>query len=191
MITAVSFSPEYVQYLYDHQTLLHLNLSSTLKWSGLTYSRDDPTRNALTFFSYSGKVAIGEFGWYLHVMELRLTWLKADVSMEAASSMRLKVWNIRRKFWWGALEAKTVKVSDLKLKRNLWCWLHTGSKITGIKTATLNGDPDAVKVLITSNDSRIRLYNLRDKVLEMKFKGHENTSSQLRASFSDDQANHV
>lgn len=68
---------------------------------------------------------------------------------------------------------------------------HTGSKITGIKTATLNGDPEAVKVLITSNDSRIRLYNLRDKALEMKFKGHENTSSQLRASFSDDQAKHV
>ena len=66
-----------------------------------------------------------------------------------------------------------------------------GSKITGIKTATLNGDPEAVKVLITSNDSRIRLYNLRDKALELKFKGHENVSSQLRASFSDDQAKHV
>ncbi|KAH6670924.1 WD repeat-containing protein [Plectosphaerella plurivora] len=63
-----------------------------------------------------------------------------------------------------------------------------GSKITGIKTITMptrNGEGQ-VKVLITSNDSRIRLYNLKDKALEMKLKGHENLCSQLRASVSDD-----
>lgn len=48
-----------------------------------------------------------------------------------------------------------------------------GSKITGIETINLpptnpNGD---VKMLVTSNDSRVRLYNLRDKSLEIKFKG--------------------
>jgi WD repeat-containing protein 44 len=63
-----------------------------------------------------------------------------------------------------------------------------GSKITGIDTITVprdnpNGD---VKVLITSNDSRIRLYNLRDRNLEIKFRGNENTSSQIHATFSDD-----
>ncbi|KAI9730446.1 MAG: hypothetical protein M1818_008141 [Claussenomyces sp. TS43310] len=63
-----------------------------------------------------------------------------------------------------------------------------GSKITGIRTCVyppndLNGE---IKVLITSNDSRVRLYNLRDKILEMKFKGHENSCSQIKASFSDD-----
>ena len=63
-----------------------------------------------------------------------------------------------------------------------------GSKITGIDTITTprdnpNGD---VKLLITSNDSRIRLYNLRDRSLEIKFRGNENTSSQIHASFSDD-----
>jgi WD40 repeat protein len=63
-----------------------------------------------------------------------------------------------------------------------------GSKITGIRTCIyppndLNGE---VKVLITSNDSRVRLYNLRDKTLEMKFRGHENSCSQIKASFSDD-----
>jgi WD40 repeat protein len=63
-----------------------------------------------------------------------------------------------------------------------------GSKITGIKTVTFPpDDPDGeVKVLITSNDSRVRLYNLRDKSLEMKFRGHENSCSQIKASFSDD-----
>lgn len=43
-----------------------------------------------------------------------------------------------------------------------------------------------VKLLISSNDSRIRLYNFRDKSLEMKFKAHKNVASQIRASFSDD-----
>ena len=63
-----------------------------------------------------------------------------------------------------------------------------GSKITGIRTTTFPpDDPEGeVKLLITSNDSRVRLYNLRDKSLEMKFRGHENTCSQISASFSDD-----
>ncbi|KAI9816754.1 MAG: hypothetical protein M1827_001399 [Pycnora praestabilis] len=63
-----------------------------------------------------------------------------------------------------------------------------GSKITGIKTMVCPpDDPDGeVKLLITSNDSRIRLYNARDKALEMKFKGNENTCSQIHANFSDD-----
>jgi len=63
-----------------------------------------------------------------------------------------------------------------------------GSKITGIRTAMFPpDDPEGeMKVLITSNDSRVRMYNLRDKSLEMKFRGHENTCSQINASFSDD-----
>lgn len=63
-----------------------------------------------------------------------------------------------------------------------------GSKITGIETIQMprpNGPPD-IKILITSNDSRVRLYNLRDRSLEIKFRGNENSSSQIRASFSDD-----
>ncbi|KKA30290.1 hypothetical protein TD95_003870 [Thielaviopsis punctulata] len=62
-----------------------------------------------------------------------------------------------------------------------------GSKITGIETleSAAPGD-EGVKVLITSNDSRIRLYNLRDKALELKLKGHENMSSQLHSRLSDD-----
>ncbi|OLN85493.1 putative WD repeat-containing protein C3H5.08c [Colletotrichum chlorophyti] len=57
-----------------------------------------------------------------------------------------------------------------------------GSKITGIRTMVID---DEVKVLITSNDSRVRIYKLRDKSLESKFKGHENTCSQIYANFSD------
>jgi len=63
-----------------------------------------------------------------------------------------------------------------------------GSKITGIQAMNFPpGDPNGdVKLLITSNDSRVRLYNLRDKGLEVKFRGNENTCSQIHASFSDD-----
>ncbi|KAI9159056.1 putative WD repeat-containing protein C3H5.08c [Paramyrothecium foliicola] len=63
-----------------------------------------------------------------------------------------------------------------------------GSKITGIKTAKLptGSDEGDVRVLVTSNDSRVRVYNLRTKMLEVKFKGLENQSSQIHARFSDD-----
>jgi len=63
-----------------------------------------------------------------------------------------------------------------------------GSKITGIETSySPPDDPNGeIKILVTSNDSRVRIYNLRDKSLETKFKGHENTCSQIRATFRDD-----
>ena len=59
-----------------------------------------------------------------------------------------------------------------------------GSKITGIQA--FNDSRGDVKLLITSNDSRIRLYNFRDKSLELKFRGNENNCSQIRATLSDD-----
>lgn len=63
-----------------------------------------------------------------------------------------------------------------------------GNKITGIDTMVVpqddsNGD---IKLLVTSNDSRIRLYDFRERTLEAKFRGNENTCSQIRASFTDD-----
>jgi WD repeat-containing protein 44 len=63
-----------------------------------------------------------------------------------------------------------------------------GSKITGIQAITYPpNDPSGdVKLLITSNDSRIRVYNLRDRALELKVKGNENSTGQIRASFSED-----
>ncbi|GAA5853934.1 hypothetical protein JCM8547_008162 [Rhodosporidiobolus lusitaniae] len=42
------------------------------------------------------------------------------------------------------------------------------------------------RLLVTTNDSRIRLYHTKERVVETKYAGHENTSSQIRASFSDD-----
>ncbi|KAF3910924.1 Xenin [Dactylellina cionopaga] len=63
-----------------------------------------------------------------------------------------------------------------------------GSKITGIEALQFPpDDPNGeIKLLITSNDSRVRMYNFRDKSLEIKFRGNENTCSQIHATFSDD-----
>jgi WD repeat-containing protein 44 len=62
-----------------------------------------------------------------------------------------------------------------------------GSKITGIKAVSMptGSAHEEVKLLITSNDSRVRMYNFRDKSLEVKFKGNMNTCSQIHATFSD------
>ncbi|KAL9129519.1 MAG: hypothetical protein Q9217_002043 [Psora testacea] len=63
-----------------------------------------------------------------------------------------------------------------------------GSKVTGIQAISYPPDDHngEVKILITSNDSRVRVYNLRDKGLELKLKGNENSCSQIHATFSDD-----
>lgn len=64
-----------------------------------------------------------------------------------------------------------------------------GSKITGIATKEYMDRRTggiAVRVLITSADSRIRVYDLKNKTFASKIKGHENTCNQLRATFSED-----
>jgi WD40 repeat protein len=62
-----------------------------------------------------------------------------------------------------------------------------GSKITGIQATYWppGSESGEVKLLISSNDSRLRVYNLKDKSLEMKFRGHENNCSQIRGAFAD------
>jgi WD40 repeat protein len=63
-----------------------------------------------------------------------------------------------------------------------------GSKITGIDTMIFHkGDNRGeIKLLVTSNDSRIRMYDFNARTLEAKFRGNENTCSQIRATFTDD-----
>lgn len=54
-----------------------------------------------------------------------------------------------------------------------------GHKITSL---AVHGD----RLLVTSNDSRIRIYDLRDMTCICKFKGAAIEHSQIRASFSPD-----
>ena len=58
-----------------------------------------------------------------------------------------------------------------------------GKKISGIEPGPgMSSD----KVLVTSNDSRVRLYDLKDHSLKCKYRGMTNTSSQIKATFSPD-----
>ncbi|KAF1355746.1 WD repeat-containing protein 44 [Lizonia empirigonia] len=62
-----------------------------------------------------------------------------------------------------------------------------GSKITGLQATYWppGSESGEVKLLVSSNDSRLRVYNMKDRSLDMKFKGHENNCSQIRAAFVD------
>lgn len=62
-----------------------------------------------------------------------------------------------------------------------------GSKITGLQATHWppGSESGEIKLLVSSNDSRLRVYNMKDKSLDMKFKGHENNCSQIRAAFVD------
>jgi WD40 repeat protein len=58
-----------------------------------------------------------------------------------------------------------------------------GSKKSGKKITGLSFRPgDDRKLLVTSNDSRIRVYD--GYSLACKYKGHKNNNSQIRAGFS-------
>jgi len=56
-----------------------------------------------------------------------------------------------------------------------------GKKVTGMQFA-----PDGKTMLVTTNDSRIRLYDMDDYSMLAKFKGTENDELQIRAYFSED-----
>ncbi|KAJ3183049.1 WD repeat-containing protein 44 [Geranomyces variabilis] len=62
---------------------------------------------------------------------------------------------------------------------------HSKKKITGIEPLPYAWGGEE-RLLITSNDSRVRMYNVRDKSLVRKYKGLECRASQIKATFSDD-----
>jgi len=65
-----------------------------------------------------------------------------------------------------------------------------GSKICSIQSISFSGSQDSsssnTKLLMSSADSRIRLYNFRSQLLDSKFKGHEAEELSIRASATDD-----
>lgn len=84
----------------------------------------------------------------------------------------------------GTYDGRIIFYSTEQLK--FFTQLHVGKhhekiKITGIESVDAN-----TKILVTTNDSRIRLYDLRDLSLVSKYKGCMNNSSQIRATVSPD-----
>ncbi|GAA6060853.1 hypothetical protein JCM10212_006233 [Sporobolomyces blumeae] len=62
----------------------------------------------------------------------------------------------------------------------------SASTASALSDEAENESVGADRLLVTSNDSHMRLYNTKGRFVEAKYSGHENTSSQIRASFSDD-----
>ncbi|CEI97189.1 hypothetical protein RMCBS344292_11325 [Rhizopus microsporus] len=57
-----------------------------------------------------------------------------------------------------------------------------GPKVTGIEVMP-GMPPTEEKILISTNDSRVRLFNMKDKSLIFKYKGIINTNLQIKATF--------
>lgn len=75
----------------------------------------------------------------------------------------------------------------LALDHTLECKTKSkGRKITNIATLPMTSIASKERLLITSNESKVRLYNVHERVVEAKYAGHENASSQIRATCSDD-----
>lgn len=82
------------------------------------------------------------------------------------------------------------ETSTLKLRSKFVAKSSSGKNSKGRKVTSImplaGPTIEEDKLLVTTNDSRIRMYNVIDKGLEAKFRGHENSSSQIRATFSED-----
>ena len=57
--------------------------------------------------------------------------------------------------------------------------MKRGRKVTGLEFVNNSGN----QLLVTTNDSRIRLINMEDFSMSFKYKGLANKSCQIRASF--------
>ena len=74
-------------------------------------------------------------------------------------------------------KVKDVTTRDLPTSRTN---THHGPKVTGIECFRAINDM-TLKLLVTSNDSKIRVFNLKDNILQEVLKGFENESSQISA----------
>ena len=76
----------------------------------------------------------------------------------------------------------------LKYYTQIECKNHYGRDSAGRKVTGLQFAPSGKKLLITTNDSRIRVYDMEDFSQKLKFKGLMNSDLQIQASFSEDTA---
>jgi WD40 repeat protein len=76
------------------------------------------------------------------------------------------------------------RTEQLKYRTQIECKNRSGKHKAGRKVTGLEFSPNGHYLLVTTNDSRIRLVNFKDFSLESKYKGLQNEEMQLRASFS-------
>lgn len=66
------------------------------------------------------------------------------------------------------------------------CRNRRGKHSKGRKVTGLHFSPSSGHLLVTTNDSRMRLYDTDDFSMKQKYKGLENSQLQIQASFNDD-----
>eukprot|EP01083_Nonionella_stella_P194901 718462_1 len=75
----------------------------------------------------------------------------------------------------------------MTLRNSMECRNRRGKYASGRKVTGLQYTADGTMLLVTTNDSRIRMYSMIDFTMVQKYKGLENTQLQIHASFSPDE----
>ncbi|KAG7823939.1 hypothetical protein KL909_002676 [Ogataea angusta] len=76
------------------------------------------------------------------------------------------------------LSVKDLEVIDkFQIKRN-----NVAPRVTGIDAFKTKDD---IKLVVTTNDSRVRLFSYREKILNVRYKGYDNEHSTIRASVNE------
>ena len=78
------------------------------------------------------------------------------------------------------------QTKGLKYFTQIDCRNRHGKYRKGKKVTALEFNGDGTQLLITTNDSRLRLYDMNDYSMIAKFKGLDNDELQIKASFSAD-----
>lgn len=96
----------------------------------------------------------------------------------------MHAWGLRQVFFY---QAEGMKYYTQVECRNRHGALRGGKKVTGLCYDT-SRSASAEQLLITTNDSRLRLYQTEDYSMMCKYKGLVNDHMQIRATFSEDGA---
>jgi len=86
----------------------------------------------------------------------------------------------------GTYDGRCIFYHTEQLKYHTQIIVHKRKRLAGRKITGIEPMPGEDKILVTSNDSRIRMYDLRDLSLTCKYKGFTNSSSQIKGTFSHD-----
>jgi WD40 repeat protein len=82
------------------------------------------------------------------------------------------------------------QTDGLKYRTAIDCRNRHGKNRKGKKVTGLQFSPDGNQLLVTTNDSRVRLYNMGDYSMACKYKGLTNDELQIRAYY-DAEAKHI
>lgn len=162
-VTTVQFHPNDDRFFASGSLDNYVRLWSILE-SSVTYSKDlgDVLITTLTFTPYGNLCLVGGFNGSLFLLETKgLHLVERHEVSESSTSTPFRHKNNK-------------KITGIKIFEN-----ESASDVGYDQISKYN-------VLVTTNDSKIRLVDLRLRKVVTKFKGNENASSSIVASLSED-----